>query len=157
MYALSATTPIRVIHRIHFISIFQKLMQKGKVKREERRRRLARLVTSSNTRRPRQRGPLHLVGAGLGSGGALEHALGVADTLVVALLDTLEGEGGDEGGADTGTVLSGEDLDGVVALAERLAVAASLPVKDLLEGLSTTSLEVGVLERLSVLLVGNLA
>jgi hypothetical protein len=33
-----------------------------------------------------------------------------------------------------------------VALAERLAVAAALPVEDFLERLSTTGLEVGVLE-----------
>ena len=72
--------------------------------------------------------------------------LGVADTGNVALLDTLESESGDEGCADTGTVFGGHDLDGVVALAERLAVAAALPVEDLLELLSTTGLEVGVLE-----------
>lgn len=88
---------------------------------------------------------LRLFGAGLGGSSALEHALGVADTGGVALLDTLEGKGGDESGADTGTVLSGHDLDRVVALAERLAVTATFPVEDLLESLSTTGLEVGVL------------
>jgi hypothetical protein len=82
----------------------------------------------------------------LGLGDGLEHTLGVADTGSVALLDTLESESGDEGGADTGTVLGGHDLDRVVALAESLAVAAALPVEDLLECLSTTGLEVGVLE-----------
>lgn len=65
---------------------------------------------------------------------------------MVALLDALEGEGGDEGGADAGAVLGGQDLDGVVALAQRLAVAAGLPVEDLLEGLGAAGLEVGVLE-----------
>jgi len=60
-------------------------------------------------------------------------------------LDTLESKGGDEGSANTGSILGGQDLDRVVALAERLAIAASLPVKDLLERLSTTGLEVGVL------------
>lgn len=96
--------------------------------------------------RTRQRGPLNLVGGGLGGGGALEHALRVADAGVVALLDALEGEGGDERGADTRAVLGGQDLNGVVALAQRLAVAAGLPVEDLLEGLRAAGLEVGVLE-----------
>lgn len=81
----------------------------------------------------------------LGLGDGLEHTLGVADASGVAILDALESESGDEGGANTGTVLGGHDLDGVVALAERLAVAAALPVEDLLERLSTTGLEVGVL------------
>jgi hypothetical protein len=82
----------------------------------------------------------------LGLGDSLEHTLGVADTGGVALLDALESKGGDEGGADTGTVLGGHDLDRVVALAESLAVAAVLPVEDLLECLGTTGLEVGVLK-----------
>jgi hypothetical protein len=82
----------------------------------------------------------------LSLGDGLEHTLGVADTSSVALLDALESEGGDEGSADTGTVLGGHDLDRVVALAESLAVAAALPVEDLLERLGTTGLEVGVLE-----------
>lgn len=74
---------------------------------------------------------------------------------MVALLDALDGEGGDEGGADTGAILGGEDLDGVVALAERLAVAAGLPVEDLLEGLRATGLEVGVLKGMLVRALGN--
>lgn len=74
---------------------------------------------------------------------------------MVALLDALDGKGGDEGGADTGAVLGGEDLNGVVALAERLAVAAGLPVEDLFEGLRTTGLEVGVLKWMLVRVIGN--
>ena len=88
---------------------------------------------------------LHLGGAGLGGGGTPEHALGVTNTSDLALLNTLEGESGDEGSTDTGTVLSGEDLDRVVALTESLAIAAAVPVEDLLERLRTTGLEVGVL------------
>jgi hypothetical protein len=82
----------------------------------------------------------------VGLGDGIEHTLGVADAGDVALLDALESEGGDEGRADTGAVLGGHDLDGVVALAESLAVAAGLPVEDLLECLRTTGLEVGVLK-----------
>lgn len=81
----------------------------------------------------------------LGGSSALEHALGVADTGNVAFLDALEGKGSDESGTNTGTVLGRHDFDRVVALAERLAVATTLPVEDLLERLSTTGLEVGVL------------
>jgi hypothetical protein len=82
----------------------------------------------------------------VGLGDGIEHTLGVADAGDVALLDALESEGGDEGRTDTGAVLGGHDLDGVVALAESLAVAAGLPVEDLLECLRTTGLEVGVLK-----------
>ena len=82
----------------------------------------------------------------LSLGDGLEHTLRVTDTGGVALLDTLESEGGDEGSADTGAILCGHDLDRVVALAESLAIAAALPVEDLLERLSTTGLEVGVLK-----------
>jgi len=65
----------------------------------------------------------------VGLGDGIEHTLGVADAGDVALLDALKSEGGDEGRTDTGTVLGGHDLDGVVALAERLAVAAALPTR----------------------------
>jgi hypothetical protein len=84
--------------------------------------------------------------ASLGDG--IEHTLGVANAGDIALLDALESEGGDEGRTNTGAVLGGHDLDRVVALAERLAVATALPVEDLLERLSTTGLEVGVLKEL---------
>lgn len=59
----------------------------------------------------------------------------------VALLDALEGEGGNESGADTTTVLGSQDLDGVFLL----MVGLLGPVEDLAQGLGAAGLEVGVL------------
>lgn len=63
------------------------------------------------------------------------------DARQVALLDTLEGEGGDQSGADTAAVLGGEDLDGVLLL----GVLLLGPVENLAQGLGAAGLEVGVL------------
>jgi hypothetical protein len=67
--------------------------------------------------------------------GALEHGVDVANTHDLALLDALERESGDESSADTRTILSGQDLHRVVALAERLAITTGLPVEDFLKSL----------------------
>lgn len=69
--------------------------------------------------------------------GTLEQTLRVADTRVVTLFDALQGQGSDKGSTDTGTVLGGEDLNGVLEVLG--------PVKDLAQRLRTAGLEVGVL------------
>lgn len=59
---------------------------------------------------------------------------------MLAFLHSLECQSSDQSGTYTRTVFGGKDLDWVVALTERLAVATLLPVQDLLQGLSTTLL-----------------
>lgn len=59
----------------------------------------------------------------------------------VALLDTLQGQGSNQGSTNTRTVLSSQDLDGVLIV----LVCLGGPVEDLAKSCSTTSLEVGVL------------
>lgn len=67
----------------------------------------------------------------------VKHGLGVANTGVVALGDTLERQSSNERGTDTGTILGRDNLNGVA-----LALG---PVEDLAQGLGATSLEVRVL------------
>lgn len=83
---------------------------------------------------------LDVLGVGLGGGSTGEHALRVTDAGVVAFLNALECQGRDQGSSDTRSILSRHDLDRIVALAKRLAVATSLPVKDLFQSLCSTSL-----------------
>jgi len=71
---------------------------------------------------------------------ALEHRLWVPNPHRLALLHALQRERGDQRSPDTGAVFGRQDLDRVVAAAERLAVAALVPVKDFFERLRTASL-----------------
>ena len=83
------------------------------------------------------------------------------DTRHVALVDSLERQGSNQSGADTATVLSGENLNRILVL----LVGLLRPIKDLTQSLSTTFLEVRVLvehgtistnvARLVVLLLAN--
>lgn len=63
------------------------------------------------------------------------------DTRQVALVDSLEGQGGDQGGADTATIFGGKDLDGVLGPLVRLLG----PVENLPQSLGASLLEEGVL------------
>jgi hypothetical protein len=65
----------------------------------------------------------------------------VLDTSEVALLDTLDGQSGDQSGTDTRSILGGKNLNGVLLKSALL----SWPVQDLAQGLGTAGLEVRVL------------
>jgi hypothetical protein len=71
---------------------------------------------------------------------SLFEILGVQDTGHVAFLDSLESKGGNEGGTNTATVFGSENLDRIFFLGVRFC----RPVKNLPQGHSTTSLEMGV-------------
>lgn len=72
---------------------------------------------------------------------SLGKVLRVQDTGHITLLDALEGQGGNQGGTNTRSVLSSQDFDGVlIAL-----VSLGGPVEDLAQSLSATGLEVRVL------------
>lgn len=87
------------------------------------------------------RGILYLIRAWLGCGSTSEHALCIADTGVVAFLNTLERKCGDECSSDTRSVLSRKNLNGVAALAQWLTVTTGFPVENLLECLCASCLE----------------
>lgn len=63
------------------------------------------------------------------------------DTSHIACLDTLQGQGGDQGGTDTTAVFGSKDLNGILLL----GVGLFGPVEDLAERLGAARLEVGVL------------
>lgn len=67
--------------------------------------------------------------------------LGMKDTRHVALIDALKRQGGNQGGADTATVLGSQDFNGILFL----LVGLLGPVENLSQSLGTTLLEVGVL------------
>lgn len=78
---------------------------------------------------------LHLIALWILRLGAGEHALRISDTHNLALLHALERQRSNQGSAHTRTVFSRKDLDWVMASTKWLAVAALLPVEDLLESL----------------------
>jgi hypothetical protein len=63
------------------------------------------------------------------------------DTSHVTLVDSLKRQGGNQGGADTATILSSKDFNRVLVL----LVGLLGPVENLPQSLGTTLLEVGVL------------
>src|SRR6478735_8556036 len=63
------------------------------------------------------------------------------DTRHVALIDSLKGQGGNQGGADTTAVLGSKNLNRVLGL----LVGLRRPVENLSQSLSSSLLEVGVL------------
>lgn len=70
-------------------------------------------------------------------------------------MHALQSQGGDEGGTDTAAVFGGQNLDGVMAAAERLAVAAFGPVEDFLEGLGAAGLwKIGLLVTMANMKIG---
>lgn len=62
------------------------------------------------------------------------------DTCHVALVDSLESQGGNQGGTDTATILGRKNLDRVLFP----LVLLGGPVEDLSEGLGSSGLEEGV-------------
>jgi hypothetical protein len=70
-----------------------------------------------------------------------DEILRVQDTGEIALLNTLKSQRGNQGSADTASVLGSQDLDRILLV--RILLLG--PIQDLAQGRGTTSLEVGIL------------